>query len=105
MSGSDNTGGDSTIIDRVLAGRYRLAGLIGVGGMGQVYRAMQLSMEREVAVKILRPDICTDLETRDVWIARFRRGVDALSRLQHPNTHLRTQVAQAAAMQLPICWA
>ncbi len=82
----DNTGGNSTIVDRVLAGRYRLASIIGVGGMGHVYRATQLSMEREVAVKILRPDICTDLESRDVWIARFRREVDALSRLQHPNT-------------------
>lgn len=83
---SDKTGGNSTTIDRVLAGRYRLSAIIGVGGMGHVYRATQLSMERAVAVKILRPDICTDLESRDVWIARFRREVDALSRLQHPNT-------------------
>ena len=66
----------------VLAGRYELADVIGHGGFGTVYRARQINMDREVAVKILPPQF---LEINDV-VERFKREAMLASRLRHPNT-------------------
>lgn len=55
--------------------------LIGRGGMGAVYRAMQKDLKREVAVKILPPELAKDA----CFVERFRREAQALGRLQHPN--------------------
>src|SRR5690349_3898140 len=41
----------------VLAGRFRIEALVGIGGMGVVYRAFDLSLEIEVALKLLRPEL------------------------------------------------
>jgi len=61
-------------------GDFRLLRRLGEGGMGVVYVAEQLSVRREVALKIVRPE--------QLWFAgaraRFRREVDAIARLQHP---------------------
>jgi serine/threonine-protein kinase len=66
----------------VLGGRYKLTDEIGRGGFGMVYRAHQLNMEREVAVKILPPRF---LAIPDV-VERFKREAQLASRLRHPNT-------------------
>lgn len=66
----------------VLAKRYRLDEEIGRGGFGMVYRARQLNMDREVALKILPPKF---MAVSDV-VERFRREARLASRLQHPNT-------------------
>jgi hypothetical protein len=63
-----------------LAGRYRLDELIGWGAAGQVWRALDLLLERNVAVKLLRPDAAGDQEAR----ARFRAEARNASRLSHP---------------------
>lgn len=65
----------------VLAGQYRLEELLGAGGMGTVYRACQLSVGRQVAVKL----ISGERETPE-HAERFRREAAALAKLRHPNT-------------------
>jgi serine/threonine-protein kinase len=62
-------------------GRYRLRQKIGSGGMGEVWRAWHPALNREIAVKILKPN-----ETSAAAIARFEREVRATTELQHPNT-------------------
>ncbi|WP_051301084.1 serine/threonine-protein kinase [Actinomadura rifamycini] len=70
--------------DGVLAGRYRRLGRIGQGGMGAVWHARDIDLDRDVAVKELRvPDQVTDQE-RDVWYARMEREARAAARLRHP---------------------
>ncbi len=65
---------------REIAG-YRIESQIGAGGMGQVYRATQLSMSRSVALKILSPRLAASPRFRD----RFQREARAAGRLHHPN--------------------
>lgn len=66
----------------VLAERYQLSEEIGRGGFGMVYRARQLNMDRDVALKILPPKF---MAISDV-VERFRREARLASRLRHPNT-------------------
>lgn len=65
----------------ILAGKYRIEGLIGAGGMGAVYRAVQLTVGRHVAIKVLQRQ---DAKSSDS-LARFTRESVLLSRLQHPH--------------------
>jgi len=66
-----------------LDGRFLLLERIGAGGMGQVYKAMQLPMERLVAVKVLSPA----LEMKPTsFEARFLREAAVTAQLKHPNT-------------------
>ncbi len=61
--------------------RYKLLALIGKGGAGQVFKAVQLSLQREVAVKFLSPELFSDEES----LARFMQEADIAARLHHPN--------------------
>jgi serine/threonine-protein kinase len=65
----------------LLAGRYRLEDVIATGGMGQVWRAVDETLQRGVAVKVLRPG---DTQ-RDVFLERFRTEARNCAALQHPN--------------------
>jgi len=65
---------------RVLDGKYVLGPVIGQGAIGQVYKARQISLEREVAIKILNPGYANHPEA----IARFRLEARAASRIRHP---------------------
>jgi serine/threonine protein kinase len=60
---------------------YEIAGLIGSGGMGQVYRAHDTKLQRDVALKVLPPDVAADPERRQ----RFEREARAVAALNHPN--------------------
>lgn len=62
-------------------GRYEIVGLIGKGGMGEVYRARDTELGREVAVKVL-PERTAGNEER---LERFRREARAVAQLSHPN--------------------
>ncbi|GAA1830619.1 serine/threonine-protein kinase [Actinomadura chokoriensis] len=70
--------------DGMLAGRYRRLGRIGQGGMGSVWRAHDVDLDRAVAVKeLLVPEQVTDRE-RLGWYARMEREARAAARLRHP---------------------
>src|SRR5213080_3609064 len=64
-----------------VAGRYRLDGRLGAGGMSTVFKAQDTVLERPVAVKLLAEHLAQD----DAFVARFRREALAAARLQHPN--------------------
>ncbi|MGV9194233.1 Stk1 family PASTA domain-containing Ser/Thr kinase [Microbacterium sp. MC2] len=65
---------------RVLSGRYRLDELIGRGGMASVYRGQDLTLGREVAIKVLDKELAADSAFR----TRFRLEAQAASRMSHP---------------------
>ncbi|MGZ3406737.1 MAG: serine/threonine-protein kinase, partial [Polyangia bacterium] len=69
------------MIGQVIAGRYEIVRLLGAGGMGAVYQARQLSMDRMVALKLIHPHIASDEVAR-----RFHREMQATSKIEHPNT-------------------
>lgn len=69
------------IVGDVLAGRYRIDAPIGVGGMASVYRAADLRLEREVAVKVLLPNLAADATVAQ----RFEREALALAATSHPS--------------------
>ncbi len=62
-------------------GPYEILASIGAGGMGEVYRAKDSRLDREVAIKVLPPHILADPTAR----ARFEREAKALANLSHPN--------------------
>ena len=66
---------------RILDGRYQLGSLLGVGGMASVYLATDRVLERQVAVKVLRPSDVQD----PLFVERFRCEARAAARLSHPN--------------------
>jgi eukaryotic-like serine/threonine-protein kinase len=70
--------------DEVLAGRYRLEERIGVGAMGEVWRARDLRLQRDVAVKRVRLDGHIDPAAQ----ARFEREAVAMAGVSHPNVVL-----------------
>jgi len=66
---------------RALGDDYELLEEIGTGGFGRVYRARDLGLERDVAIKVLHPSLTTDLGVME----RFRREAQLAARLRHPN--------------------
>ena len=70
-----------TEIGSVLGGRYRLVELLGQGGMATIYRARDAQLDRDVAVKLLRPEFGRDPD----FLARFRDEARAAASLNHPN--------------------
>jgi tetratricopeptide (TPR) repeat protein len=62
-------------------GSFELVGLLGAGGMGEVYRARDARLARDVAIKVLREDVAADPDRR----ARLEREARLLARLTHPN--------------------
>ncbi|KJL25174.1 Serine/threonine-protein kinase PknB [Microbacterium azadirachtae] len=70
-----------TTTTRVMAGRYRVDDLIGRGGMAHVHRGYDLTLGREVAIKILDRELARDTAFR----TRFRMEAQAASRMSHPS--------------------
>lgn len=76
--------GDSKEMEELVGktiGGYRILERIGRGGMGTVYRAMQLSLNREVALKVLSPGLVKDT----TFISLFKKEAQAAGQLNHPN--------------------
>lgn len=71
---------EQSILERALGNRYEIVRPLGRGGMGAVYLAREPSLERFVAIKVLRPDLADVRETRE----RFRREARIAAQLSHP---------------------
>jgi serine/threonine-protein kinase len=70
-----------TLASRTLLNRYEVLSPLGAGGMGEVYRARDLRLGREVAVKVLPEHLAADQDA----LARFEREARAIAALSHPN--------------------
>ncbi len=82
MAASPSPSPDADIsIGSVLDGRYRIDALLGIGGMGRVYRAEHTGIGRPVAIKVLHADLNRNREAAQ----RFQREAIASGRLDHPN--------------------
>jgi tetratricopeptide (TPR) repeat protein len=68
-------------VGSLLGGRYRILELVGVGGMGMVYRAQDEQLGLPVAVKVLRPDLAGDGR----WLERFKQELVLARQVSHPN--------------------
>ncbi len=69
------------MIGRLISGRYRLIGPLGDGGMATIWRAVDEQLDREVAVKLLRPQFSAD----PGFTARFKQEARSAGGLTHPN--------------------
>jgi eukaryotic-like serine/threonine-protein kinase len=66
--------------ERTRLGPYEILAPLGAGGMGEVYRATDLRLKRQVAIKILPPALSADPDR----LARFQREAEVLVSLNHP---------------------
>src|SRR5205085_3466289 len=73
---------NAPFVGKVIDGRYEIQQRIGEGGMGVVYKARQMSIDRIIALKMLNQAMAGD----PTWVQRFYNEAKACSRLQHPNT-------------------
>jgi serine/threonine-protein kinase len=71
----------STLLGTSLNGRYRLEARIGSGGMSTVYRALDVTLERQVAIKLMNREVASDSDQ----LERFRREARAVAQLSHPH--------------------
>jgi len=87
VSGGDGPTSTSSVdlvrerLQRLIEGEYRIERLLGKGGMGQVFLAHDLTLEREVAIKVLPPDVSQD----DQVVRRFQQEAKTAAKLDHPN--------------------
>ncbi|MEP7370338.1 MAG: Stk1 family PASTA domain-containing Ser/Thr kinase, partial [Dermatophilaceae bacterium] len=71
----------TSLIEHVLDGRYRVLSHLADGGMATVYVALDLRLDRKVALKVMRPDLAKD----ETFVSRFRREARSAAKLSHPN--------------------
>jgi eukaryotic-like serine/threonine-protein kinase len=71
----------STLLGTTLNGRYRLDSRIGAGGMSTVYCALDVTLQRDVAVKLMNREVASDSDQ----LERFRREARAVAQLSHPH--------------------
>src|SRR5437879_1905042 len=77
----DPQAGKADLVGQILADRYRVVRLIGEGGMGQVYEAQHVNINKRFALKLLRPEIVSNAEA----LARFRQEAWSASAIGHEN--------------------
>jgi len=81
VSSSDSPSGGRFVAGTMLAGRYRIIGLLGKGGMGEVYKAEDIKLNQTVALKFLPDALALD----GAMLARFHNEVRTARRITHPN--------------------
>ncbi|MFN2566868.1 MAG: serine/threonine-protein kinase [Gemmatimonadaceae bacterium] len=74
-------GGSDALIGRVIADRYHVLKVVGEGGMGRIYLAEHVRMNRQCALKVMRPSLVHDADSA----ARFGREASNAARIIHPN--------------------
>jgi serine/threonine-protein kinase len=94
----------------VIEGKWVVLECIGKGAMGEVYRAHQLNLQRDVAVKVISQELLESIEENEqeveTALQRFRREVQSMARIRHPNV-LQTYdhgsvVVQRGADEYPV---
>jgi len=75
-------GSAQALIGRTIAGKFLVESFLGGGAMGAVYRARQLALDKDVAIKVLHGEHAGD----PTYAARFQREAKAASKLDHPNS-------------------
>ena len=90
-------GGQPGVLDRgaVLGGRYRIDTRLGIGGMGAVYKARDLELERDVALKVIRPEFEEDPEV----LARFKQEIILAREITHRNVVRIFDLGQAEGIK------
>ena len=81
MGGSSGTEALQVRLQRLVEGKYKIDRLLGKGGMGAVFLAHDLTLEREVAIKVLPPDISMD----EHIVKRFQQEAKTSAKLDHTN--------------------
>lgn len=89
-------GPEADVIGKVIDGRFTIKAKVGAGGMGTVYRALQHSVGRNVAIKLVHPRLSRDT----VAAKRFLREAKLCSRLAHSNTVMVLDFGQCDTGQL-----
>jgi serine/threonine protein kinase len=92
--GPPSGAGDDAAMDLkpgTILGQYRILEPLGAGGMGHVYKAMHVAMDRTVALKVIAPHLLRDARAR----ARFQQEVRTAARLHHPNIVMAHDAAEA----------
>src|SRR5262249_13180863 len=79
---ASTTDATDALIGRAVAGKYVIERLLGRGAMASVYRARQIALEKDVAIKVMHPE----LKANPAFGVRFHREAKAASRLDHPNS-------------------
>jgi serine/threonine protein kinase len=94
--------GDSTLAKGTRLGNYEVHALLGAGGMGQVYRARDLLLKREVAIKVIPSFYSSD----PARLHRFRQEAEATAALNHPHILTVYQVGSRTARSTswPSCY-
>jgi tetratricopeptide (TPR) repeat protein len=80
---------------QLLAGRYQIVKMLGEGGMGAVYRARDLELEREVAVKVIRPELARNAQI----LQRFKQELILARQVTHRNIIRIFDLGQAEGMR------
>src|ERR1700730_9424570 len=96
MSASSSSGASSMpLAAGTRLGPYEIVAPIGAGGMGEVYRARDTRLRRDVALKILPESVANDPDR----VARFQREAELLATLNHPNIAAFTASSKGTASQ------
>ncbi len=78
----ETTPGEDPLLGAIVAKKFKVEKILGVGGMGKVYKARQLALDKAVVVKVLHDQFRDDPQL----VQRFQREARAASRLNHPNS-------------------
>src|SRR6476659_1590409 len=70
------------LVGKTLADRFEILERIGEGGTGVVYKAKQITVDREIAIKVLGAHVSSDPQ----WVMRFQNEARVAAKLRHPNT-------------------
>ncbi|MBL8959211.1 MAG: serine/threonine protein kinase, partial [Gemmatimonadetes bacterium] len=81
-------------LQRSLGGQYVIEGLLGQGGMGSVFRARDVTLDRPVAIKVIAGDVATHPQLRD----RFLLEARTVAKLRHPNIVAVYSAGEAGGM-------
>ena len=89
---SETSTDEQPLVGQLIADRYLVEKLLGVGGMGSVYRASHVQLRKTVALKTLHPEMTRLPEA----VARFEREAIAASRIEHKNVAAATDFGRAS---------